>query len=459
MRSVVLFALASLGLFACSSNDGSTPNNNDGGTTGAALTFHEHAESIIQNSCQSCHRSGGMAPFPLTTYAEVKRYAPLVKEKIADRSMPPWGAFETADCKPRHKIYGDLGLAQADIDTVVKWVDQGAIEGDPSKAPPPRTFTDGKLTEPTHSGTIAPHTVAPGTQDEHICIPVDPGFTEDTWIEGLAVTPGNTKVVHHVVVYADPDSASIAKAGSAGSYPCFGGPGLGKTFVVTGWAPGIQPMVYPAGIAMKITKGSKLVVQMHYHPTANPETDSTKVELRAAKTSPTWEATVRFVGNAGGAPLLQPGPGDDSSPTFRIPANAKAHTEEMIFPVPTLTADVRVAGLTAHMHWAGRDMKVDIERANPTAIDPAKECLLATPKYDFNWQRGYAYNASVEQLPRVGTGDKLRIKCTYDNSTGNPYIMQALNEQKKSAPEDIVLGEDTLDEMCLGVFTFYTRIN
>jgi hypothetical protein len=459
MRSVLLLGLASLGLFACSSSDGGTPGDTpDTGTTGAALTYHEHAELILQNSCQSCHRAGGIGPFPLTTYAEVKKLAPLVKEKIADRSMPPWGAFETADCKPRHKIAGDLGVPQADIDTIVKWVDQGALEGDPSKAPPAKTFNDVKLPDPTHTTAIAPHTVVPSTRDEHICIPVDPGLTEDTWIEGVSVTPGNTKVVHHVVMYADPDSASTALAGTAGSYPCFGGPGLSKTFVVGGWVPGTQPTIYPAGIAMKIPKGSKLLLQMHYHPTGNPEVDTTKVELRAAKATPTWDASVRLIGNARSAPILQPGPSDDGTPRFLIPANAKAHTEEMVFPIPTISAEVRIAAVTAHMHWAGKDLKVDLERAAPTATDPAKECLLETPKYDFNWQRGYAYNAKVEDLPPVHTGDKLRIKCTYDNSTDNRHITDALAEQKKSQPEDIVMGEDTLNEMCLGAFTFYTKL-
>lgn len=459
MRSALLI-LASLGLLACSSSDGTTPeqNNPDSGTTGAALTYHEHAEIILQNNCQSCHRAGGIAPFPLTTYAEVKKWAALVKEKIADRSMPPWGAFETPDCKPRHKIFGDLGVLQADIDTVVKWVDQGAIEGDPSKAPPPKTFTDKKLTEPTHSATIASHVVAPADRDEHICIPVDPNLVEDTWIEGVSVTPGNTKVVHHVVMYADPDSTSVAKAGSAGFYPCFGGPGLTNTFVVAGWVPGMEPTIYPPGVAMRIPKGSKLVMQMHYHPSASPETDNTKVELRAAKSSPAWAASVRLIGNASSAPRLLPGPNDPSTPTFLIPAGAKNHTEEMVFTVPTVATDTRIAAVTPHMHWAGKDMKLDIERASATSTDPGKECLLAAPKYDFNWQRGYAYSASVDQLPRLGTGDKLRIKCTYDNSPDNRYITQALAEQKKSAPEDIHLGEDTLDEMCLGAFTFYTKL-
>lgn len=450
----LLLLTASLGLLACSSADDASTNNNtaDSGTTGATLTYHEHAEPILQNSCQSCHRAGGIAPMPLTTYAEVKKWAALVKTKMADRSMPPWGAFATDDCKPRHGLKGDLGVPQSDIDTIVKWVDQGAVEGDPSKAPPPKTFTDNVLAEPTHSATITPHTVAPADRDEHVCIPVDPKFTEDTWIDGVQLTPGNTKVVHHIVMYADPTSASIAKAGSAGSYPCFGGSGVPSAFVVAGWVPGMQPTNYPAGAAMRIPAGSKLVLQMHYHPGATPETDASKVVLRAAKTSPTYSAVVRLVGNATSAPRLQPGPNDTGgSPTFLIPAGAKGHTEEMVF---TADADAQIAAITPHMHWAGKELKAYLERAT----EPAKECLISAPKYDFNWQRGYAYDAAIEALPKIAVGDKLRIKCTYDNSMDNPYVAGALAEKKLTTPQDIRMGEDTLDEMCLIGVTAYVRI-
>jgi hypothetical protein len=84
---------------------------------------------------------------------------------------------------------------------------------------------------------------------------------------------------------------------------------------------------------------------------------------------------------------------------------------------------------------------------------PAKECLLATPHYDFNWQRGYTYRQPFDALPTLKGGDKLRLRCTYDNSLGNANLVRALAEQRLSSPVDVRLGEETLDEMCLGAFT------
>lgn len=456
------FALALVALsVACSSSSSTNdpPGGTDSGTTSAALTYHENVEAIVQAKCQSCHRDGGIGPFSLMTYGEVKKRAALVADQVKTRSMPPWGAFATEECKPRHPLYRDLGVIQQDIDTITKWVEQGALEGDPSKAPPAKTFVDDKLEGVTHSATIKPHIVAPASQDEHICFPLDPGITEDTYIDGISVTPGNTKVVHHVLVYGDPNNEAVGKAGDKGFYNCFGGPGVSNTMVMSGWVPGTTPVNYPAGVGMKLPKGLKMVMQMHYHPGMANETDATKVEMRVAKSSPNWEARVNLIGNARNAPMLLAGPADPTSgPQFLIPANAKNHTEEMLFTMPTLPVEVRIAGVTAHMHWAGKDLKVDIERPAPTATDPAKECLIQTPKYDFNWQRGYAYDAPVEELPRLFSGDKLRIRCTYDNSMDNRHIANALAEAKMPGPSDITMGEDTLDEMCLGAFTFYVKL-
>jgi hypothetical protein len=82
---------------------------------------------------------------------------------------------------------------------------------------------------------------------------------------------------------------------------------------------------------------------------------------------------------------------------------------------------------------------------------PAQECLLHTPKWDFNWQRVYQYNAPFDQLPLVRGGDKLRLRCKYNNSSSNPFVMEALESQGLQAPIDVRLGEQTLDEMCLAV--------
>jgi len=100
------------------------------------------------------------------------------------------------------------------------------------------------------------------------------------------------------------------------------------------------------------------------------------------------------------------------------------------------------------MHLAGVDEKVSLTKA-----DGSNECLLQIPHWDFDWQRRYDYDAAIEKLPVISPGDKLQVRCTYDNTMQNPKIVGALQQQNLPAPRDVVLGETTLDEMCLAVIT------
>lgn len=462
MRLALLASLPLL-VFACSSSGSDAPSPTDAGVTAASVTFHEHVEAILQDKCQTCHHDGGIAPFSLVKYADAKRLAPLLVDRVKSRAMPPWGAYETDGCKPRLKWAHDLRLSDAQIDTIAKWSEQGAVEGDPAKAPPPKTFGTVGLPSPTDDLAITKYTVQPSTSDELRCFVVDPKLTEDAWLEGTHVIAGDPSVVHHVLVYSDPKRASLAKA-TGGSYPCFGGPGIGQSNLVLAWAPGVPPTEYPAGVAQGLAKDSLLVVQVHYHPGADARDDATRIQLRRAKARPEWNAVVSLLGNFSSAPNLLPGPNDPASgPAFVIPAGVKNHTETMQVTIPSSLggkplSEMKLASVGSHMHWLGKDMKVEIERGSERPGQPLNECLLQTPKYDFNWQRGYPYDAAIDALPTLAPGDKLKMTCTYDNSTDNPYVVKALTEKKMSAPVDVRLGEETLDEMCLGAFVLYTKV-
>ena len=142
-------------------------------------------------------------------------------------------------------------------------------------------------------------------------------------------------------------------------------------------------------------------------------------------------------------------------PTFVIPAGKKGHTETLRHTLGKAGApspDIRLLGLGTHMHYVGTDMTIQLDRASTKNGDPQQECLLGTPRWSFDWQRLYMIDQPIESLPQVHLGDVVTMKCTYDNSMGNPFVVEALAEQGLAAPKDVVLGETTLDEMCLGVF-------
>jgi hypothetical protein len=117
--------------------------------------------------------------------------------------------------------------------------------------------------------------------------------------------------------------------------------------------------------------------------------------------------------------------------------------------LPNAPFGIRAYSAGTHMHYVGRSMSVQLENTTPAAGEPARECLVETPRWDFNWQGGYSYLAPYEQLPLMNPGDVIRMRCIYDNTLKNKFLAQALEDQGQAAPVDVALGEDTLDEMCL----------
>src|SRR5712692_1722154 len=109
----------------------------------ASVTFHKDVLPILQKNCQTCHRPGQVAPMPFLTYQGTRPWAKAMKAAVASRKMPPWFA------DPKYGPYvNDRSLKQSDIDTIAKWADSGAPEGDPKDAPPAPQWPEGWLIQP-----------------------------------------------------------------------------------------------------------------------------------------------------------------------------------------------------------------------------------------------------------------------------------------------------------------------
>ncbi|MEZ4451590.1 MAG: hypothetical protein R3B09_19115 [Nannocystaceae bacterium] len=372
-------------------------------------------------------------------------------------TMPPFLADDTDECQPRFGWMHDTRLTDDEQALLRAWADAGAPEGDPATAAPLPEPPNLDLVDADMHLTIPSGVTIDGPGDTFLCYSVDPDFATDAWVEGLQIKAGNDKIVHHVLVYVDEDAKSADLVGPEGYYPCFGGVGLGGGISLIGaWAPGMPAQETPPNTAMRIPAGARLVINVHYHPTGSPEIDdSTSVDLRFHESIPQYLGILALIGNAGGpqggGAGLQPDPDDRNGVEFRIPAGVDKHTETMLFRLDDIP-EVRVWSAGTHMHYVGTDMLIGVQRPTPDPGEPASECLIQTPRWDFNWQRGYRYDASLDEVPRISPGDELYLRCTYNNSMSNPFVAQALADQGLDAPVDVYLGEETLDEMCLGVF-------
>lgn len=457
---LLLPALAlTLPLVACKTDggdgdaDGTDP---DGSADGP--TWYQDVAPIVSENCAGCHGADAIS-FPMDEYNTVVALAGAMAHQVETGQMPPWAAFETDDCVPENGFADDLRLTPEEIQIIREWADAGAPEGDAANPAELRQTTVVTLEGVTH--TVAPEVgyAASGDADEFVCFSMPLDLDQTMYLTGAEVIPGNVDVDHHALVFVDSTGKSADLANEDGYYPCFGGIGLAQTQLIGAWAPGALPFEAPPDAGTELTPGSRLVMQMHYNPRGNQAAlDVTQVNLRLTDVEPRLNAEIALLGNfddyspGGGGYGLLPGPNDAGDQVeFRIPAGESDHTETMKFKVTADFPEMQVFLAGAHMHWIGKDMEIRVQRANPEAGESADECLIQTPKYDFEWQRGYTYDVDLANAPTIGPGDTIWMQCTYDNTLDHKGTRAALEAAELSEPVDVYLGDETLDEMCLAV--------
>jgi mono/diheme cytochrome c family protein len=389
---------------------------------GEVVTYTKHMARIFQDHCQECHRKGGLGPFELTSYEKAVNWADDLREYTANGNMPPWKPVDGfGEFKNRR------AMSTEDKALIARWVAQGCPEGNRDDLPEPRVFSDTwKLGTPDL--VVAPseeyHLAADGPDVyRNFVLPVT--FDADKYISAVEFIPGNPRVVHHILTFLDdsgmaerldardPEPGYSSSQGLPGFVPVGGVAGLG------GWAPGNVMGFLPDGMARVLPRGTKIVLQVHYHKNGRSEVDLTRIGLHFAKSKVTRAVTA--------LPLMPVG-GPASG--MRIPAGATDHEVHGSFLLSTSSLAVNV---TPHMHLLGKDMKV-----TATLPDGKVVPMVYVTNWDFNWQELYTYR----ELVHLPAGTRLDLVAHYDNSEENP--------RNPSRPPKVVRwGEETTDEMCI----------
>lgn len=95
------------------------------------VTFQRDVLPILAKHCQGCHRPGQIAPMSFLTYETTRPWAPQIKVLVAAQKMPPVVGT------PHYTVLTQgEGLTQAEITTLVTWVDNGAPKGTARDAKP-----------------------------------------------------------------------------------------------------------------------------------------------------------------------------------------------------------------------------------------------------------------------------------------------------------------------------------
>ena len=389
----------------------------------AVPTYNRDVAPILYKHCTECHRPGEIAPMSLLTYDDVRSWAVAIRDEISDGNMPPWHA------DPAHGKWRNARvMTAAEKDTITRWANGGAPQGDAKDAPKPPVYTDGwTIGKPDAVLTMSkPYTVKKEGTIDYQYFDVPTNFTEDKFVKAIEIRPGNREVVHHALVFV---RLAEQPARNAPRRPLFSQPRAqqegpepvrlsqenGPTGPTNGllatFAPGTGPVVLPEGSAIRVRAGSTLVFQMHYTATGTPGDDRTSVGLVFADAPPKEEIRATHFMHLG----------------LMIPAGAADHRVDSEI---TFAEDVKMWGIFPHTHVRGK--KWHYEAIYP---DGRKEVILSVPRYDFNWQTYYEFE-TPKIMPK---GTRLLASAWYDNSARNPD-----NPDPKS---DVRWGEQTWEEM------------
>ena len=437
--------------------------------TDKAHTYHEHVERILQARCQSCHREGQIAPFPLLSYDDALGWSGMIAEVVENRRMPPWHADDA-----HGKFSNDRSLSQNERQTLLAWVAAGAPRGDPSQAPPPRSFPAGWQIEPDVVFEMPQAFEVPssGTIDYQY-FKVATEFSDERWVKSIEVQPGARDVVHHILVFAvdpaDPKAWRRETRGGAGGY--FGA-----------MVPGERPLEFPPHTAKRLPAGATLIFQVHYTANGTPQTDRSRLGLVFADTPPKYRVRTGSAFN---------------DRRLHVPAGAEAHAAKAFYEFQN---DTELLSLLPHMHIRGKAFRyeahyptrVQLSRRVPRAAFPRElrkrmryddatktllwrgalsedslarlkqrytsdedrqalaklrrdgrsETLLNVPAYDFGWQSTY-HLATPKRLPG---GTVIECTAVFNNSASNPALTRDLWSQP------VTWGDQTWDEMLIGYF-------
>src|ERR1700730_7548770 len=97
------------------------------------VTFTKDVAAILQAKCQECHQPNSIAPMSLITFQETRPWARSIRERVITRQMPPWHIDQSVGVQ---KFKNDMSLTLEQVNTIVRWVDGGALQGDPKDLPP-----------------------------------------------------------------------------------------------------------------------------------------------------------------------------------------------------------------------------------------------------------------------------------------------------------------------------------
>jgi hypothetical protein len=398
-------------------------------TPAKPVTFSRDVAPILQAKCQECHQPNSIAPMSLITYQDVRPWARSIKERVAMRQMPPWHIDRSVGVQ---KFKNDMSLSDEQVDTIVRWVDEGAVQGDPRDLPPPRPLVTDNEWKAVKDGFGPPdlviksseYTMPAQRQDVWYRPMSDIPLSEPRWARLVEIRPTNLKgrrIIHHSIAYLvlNNDPAAV-NTGTANGPDRFGGADdlVNRRPQLMEWAIGKGYDLFRPDTGKLILPGEKISWDQHIHAIGEEITAGSEIGIWFYPKGQEPKKRSYLVGFTG---LRQRG-------FLDIPPNSVAATEGFT----VLKENTLITNFQPHFHLRGKAMQVEA-----ILPDGGTQILSYVGNFNFNWMTNYIY--ADEAAPLLPKGTVIHVSAWYDNT--------AANKNNPDPEQWVGYGDRTVDEM------------
>jgi mono/diheme cytochrome c family protein len=392
------------------------------------VTFAKDVAPIFQQKCQECHQPNSIAPMSLISYQDARPWARAIKERVQTRQMPPWHIDPAIGVQ---KFKNDMSLTPEQIDTIVRWVDGGALEGDPKDLPPPRPAADPSRWRATADGYGPPdlvirsdaYTMPAVSQDVWFRPASEIPITEPRWVrlvEMRPATPQGRKIMHHAIAYLvlnnDPEAVNtgIATGRPSAAFNDL----VNRRPQLMEWAIGKAYDLYRPDTGKLLMPGERISWDEHIHASGEEVTSAMELGIWFYPKGQEPRKRTYLVGFT----AIDPKRGLDIAP------NSIGFSEGFT----VLKENTLITNFQPHFHLRGKAMQVEA-----ILPDGRRQIVSYIGNFNFNWMTNYIY--ADDAAPAFPKGTLIHVTAWYDNTRAN---------RNNPDPEQWVgYGDRTVDEM------------
>jgi hypothetical protein len=393
------------------------------------VTFSRDVAPIFQAKCQECHQPDSIAPMSLITYKDARPWAKSIRERVITRQMPPWHIDRSVGVQ---KFKNDMSLTDDQVDTIVRWVDGGALEGDPKDLPPPKPLVTDNEWKAVRDGYGPPdliirspeYTMPAQHQDVWYRPMSDIPLTEPRWAKLVEIRPTNLKgrrIIHHSIAYLvlnnDPDAVNTGTSNGPGRVAIDDDP-VNRRPQLMEWAIGKGYDLFRPDTGKLILPGEKIAWDQHIHAVGEEITAGSEIGIwlyKKGEEPKKRSYLIAFTGIRGNRFL-------------DIPPNSLAMTEGFT----VLKENTLLENFQPHFHLRGKSMQVEA-----ILPDGSSQIVSYVGNFNFNWMTNYIY--ADDAAPVFPKGTVIHVTAWYDNTRAN---------RNNPDPDQWVgYGDRTVDEM------------